>query len=414
MLRLITLAALASLVGASTIVLYASVQAYDGNRAGQDPNLFCQEGTLGLIFNELNCRSALGMLLYNGESFASFVVNQSAPVLGITAQPVAANWSQLVAGQLVQSLYAADVLPSTQSVWWSGANPLGQAGENCGDWTNSGSGIGGNCVSGSVGSAAYADNRWMSWQLGTCNRVKNLLCACLGAAPLASRRPTLSPSHSPTHHPTRGPSKSPSHSPTHHPSKSPTTSKPSHSPTVSPSRKPTHSPTTSPTPSAMSVYLYPAYALGTGRVPGSAIGSSICPGVGGCLRGAPLLCYSTSFIANLPTLLDFNPHVPVNGFLAVIATNWTNFMTQTLLSDLNDAMVGMSGGLYTGCAPGGTAVSSNGNCGDWTSASGNGEAGSITSTAAATWMAQTTPLCTQPTNYACVCINQNTASPTAE
>ena len=55
--------ALIHLVSASTTVLYASVQTFDGNR-GPDSDAFCLEGTLGELYAELNCHGALSMLLY--------------------------------------------------------------------------------------------------------------------------------------------------------------------------------------------------------------------------------------------------------------------------------------------------------------------------------------------------------------
>jgi len=393
---------------ASTTILYASLPLYDGNRgtyAGS--TALCQQQQLGQIYTALQCRSALSMLLFDGMSYAAFSLNQSAPVKGPTDQLVATNWSQLIAGQLTSSLYEADVLSTPLATWWSGANALGRADVNCGNWGTNDT----ICILGFVGGAAVTTNEWASLQYGSCNVQKTLLCACLGGTPLTTGSPTNQPTDSPTRRPTQSPSGSPT---TSDPTASPTSSSPTKSPTKSPVREPSASPTA--TPPAQFLVLYPAYPLGFGVVPANQIGASICTSkCGGFTRGAPLLCYSNLAIGAMPGFYRFNASVPIyNSFMTPIASNWSNFMNATLLASLN-TMSGLSGAVWSGCTAGGGSVSANGNCGNWTSAAGTGEILLKTSTVAQTWMTNANPACTSTLNYVCVCINElvPTAAPTS-
>jgi hypothetical protein len=295
---------------ASVTILYASLPEYDGNRVSYaESTALCKQSQLGLIYTQLQCQSALSMLLFDGMSYASFAVNQSAPVKGPTDQIIASNWTYLVNGQLTQSLFAADVLPSTLSVWWSGANALGQAAQNCGDWTSNDTA----CIFGLVGGAAVTTNEWASLQFGSCNVLKSLMCVCIGGTPLSTHSPTEQPTASPTRLPTDSPSDAPSHSPTRDPSKSP-----SHEPSKSPSRSPTASPLIEGV-----AMLFGSSVVGS-TDPAGAIGicTASLPGYG-CELVLPIMCTMSYLPANFPKQYGFSPNMQVvDPSFAIIAPTW--------------------------------------------------------------------------------------------
>jgi hypothetical protein len=297
-------------VEASVTILYASLPEYDGLRGSYvASNQLCKQQQLGLIYTQLQCQSALSMLLFDGMSYASFAVNQSAPVKGPTDQIIAANWTLLIAGQLEQSLLDADVLPSPLSVWWSGANALGQAAQNCGDWTSNDTA----CIFGLTGGAAEITNEWASFQFGSCNIMKSLLCVCIGGTPLSTHSPTSQPTASPTRDPTASPTRKPSASPTR---------LPTDSPTHHPSKSPTRSPTASPLIEGQAMFFNSPIAGSTDVAGAIPLCLQNLP-VLGCELLLPIMCTTNYLPANLPKLYGFSPTMQIlSPSYDIISPSW--------------------------------------------------------------------------------------------
>ena len=336
----------------------------------------------------LGCRVVIPMICTSVYTLSAapqtFNFAPGVQIEGPSGTIIAPNWNALMTSGPIWALYIAGVPgdSSNRAYCGCGSNGAGYS-NNCNDFTTASPTV----YSQWMNMAAAAPNWiYISSQQYTCNTASLLTCACIGQKVI-----TALPSHSPT------------------------SSKPSRSPTQSPSSsKPSKSPTTT---FAQYIQLFPAYPSGTGVVAANLIGGSICSNVCVTSRSAPLLCYATAAVANLPTLLNFNPSIPVVGnyFGTLIAANWSAFMNLPLQSTLTSAMTGLTGSVWSGCTAGGASVSANGNCGNWASAAGNGETLSKAVTTASTWIAAGTAACTNAINYMCVCISDRspTASPTS-